>query len=239
MPPPPAHSTHTPHFHPHPLPLSSLCFVTEATQSFSFVAEIVLLWLICSLCACTIRDCIVDVCIFYFIITLILTAARDENSNNKHLHTLAALSRIRLHRVQLVGILVLSFSSFFSWGNFWKINPWNWNLILLSTSAYACVCVCRRMGGYLCPAGGVLYFSLWFISLCSQLAVKLHWWKTAHVAEFLRGGTESVYLLKIYERLVMSLSLPCCLAVSLSPPGSRAQTCSLSVSVTYFLMFAF
>lgn len=233
--PPPAHSTHTPHFHPHPLPLSSLCFVTEATQSFSFVAEIVLLWLICSLCACTIRDCIVDVCIFYFIITLILTAARDENSNNKHLHTLAALSRIRLHRVQLVGILVLSFSSFFSWGNFWKINPWNWNLILLSTSAYACVCVC--VGGW----GGIcVQLVEFYISPC-DLFLSVHSWPSNFIGEKLLmlqnfwGGARRVFICWKFMSALLCRCL--CLVVSLSLSLPRALVRRHAVYLSLWLIF--
>lgn len=171
-------------------------------------------WAICSLWTFRIIDCIVESLSFYYFHTEggWLGWKTDANTGCRiYCVTLSYLVFPPCHFAASSG------------GNFKKNHPWNWSLILESKSVCVSVRVWGWGGGYLCPAGGVLYFCAWFIPLSLQLAVKLHGWKLLTLQNFW-GNTDNVYLLE-------NLWVPCSCAVvpllscRLSFLGSHASTC--------------
>lgn len=113
-------------------------------------------WAICSLWTFRIIDCIVESLSFYYFHTEggWLGWKTDANTGCRiYCVTLSYLVFTPCHFAASSG------------GNFKKNHPWNWSLILESKSVCVSVRVWGWGGGYLCPAGGVLYFCAWFIPL--------------------------------------------------------------------------
>lgn len=183
-------STHT---------FSSFLLFCQRTNSFCF-------WAICSLWTFRIIDCIVESLSFYYFHTEggSLGWKTDANAGcSIYCVTLSYLVFTPCHFAASSG------------GNLKKNHPWNWSLILESKSVCVSVRVWGWGGGYLCPAGGVLYFCAWFIPLSLQLAVKLHGWKLLTLQNFW-GNTDNVYLLENLWVPVPVLLFHCCRAVCLS-----------------------
>lgn len=90
-----------------------------------------------------------------------------------------------------------------------------------------CVCVFARTGrGYLCPAGGIFLSVIYF----SQFTVgRQTSWVEKRSRCRISEETQIVFIcLKIYERIVPLLSIPCCLAVCLTHTHTHCTPPSLT-----------